>query len=339
MQLMARSRPKKSPPKDVPRRCVALIAVDGAAIRAKINREYENARKEMEKLRSQLRRFQEKDQPAFKRWLHGKLGPLLTLCRELEQKIAAQEMLLFQVEETSFFSGISPKKAYERVMREKERTGRAPTEEEGEARTEKGRGHKKKPGNTGRGGQDDSFGDQADDDFAFPWAEPPKVAPQTSARLKELYRTVVRKLHPDLQTEMTAQKAEWWHQAQAAYEKGDTDQLEIILFFCEREEPQTIRNTSLSILQRITRALRNSLRPLRSQLRQLQRDPAWNFAGKQAPELVALARDLKAQLEQDTAEMKAQLAEIEEELADLKTQKGRGRRRAIDPFDLIFGGF
>jgi hypothetical protein len=39
-------------------------------------------------------------------------------------------------------------------------------------------------------------------------------------RLKELYRAVVRRLHPDSQREMTAQKTEWWHQAQAAYEAG-----------------------------------------------------------------------------------------------------------------------
>jgi hypothetical protein len=240
------------------------------------------------------------------------------------------------VEERSFLSGISPKKAYERVMREKERAERPSTEEGGQSQTDEGRGPDQEPGNTGRG-DDDFFGGRTQDDFAF--LESPKVAPQTSARLKELYRTVVRKLHPDMQTEMTAQKTEWWHQAQAAYEQGDTEQLEIILFFCEREEGQSVRNTSLSILQRITRALRNSLRPLRSQLRQLQQEPAWNFAGKKAPELVALARDLKAQLERDAAEMRAQLAEIEEELADLKTRKGRRRKDVIDPFDLIFGGF
>src|ERR1017187_6369352 len=37
-------------------------------------------------------------------------------------------------------------------------------------------------------------------------------------RLKELYRAVVRRLHPDSQQEMTAQKTEWGHHAQAAYE-------------------------------------------------------------------------------------------------------------------------
>ena len=45
--------------------------------------------------------------------------------------------------------------------------------------------------------------------------QPTESAVQTHAskRLKELYRAVVRRLHPDSQREMTAQKTEWWHKA------------------------------------------------------------------------------------------------------------------------------
>ena len=64
------------------------------------------------------------------------------------------------------------------------------------------------------------------------------------ARLKELYRAVVRRLHPDRQREMTVQKTEWWHQAQAAYEAGDVEQLEVILTLCEIGESGTTAHTS-----------------------------------------------------------------------------------------------
>jgi hypothetical protein len=73
-----------------------------------------------------------------------------------------------------------------------------------------------------------------------------------STRLKELYRSVVRRLHPDSQREMTAQKTEWWHQAQMAYEAGDVEQLEVILTLCEIGDSGTTANTSASLLQRIT---------------------------------------------------------------------------------------
>jgi hypothetical protein len=51
---------------------------------------------------------------------------------------------------------------------------------------------------------------------------------------------------------MTAQKTEWWHQAQAAYEAGDAEQLEVILTLCEIGESGTTAHTSASLLQRIT---------------------------------------------------------------------------------------
>jgi hypothetical protein len=333
---MVRSRIKKSPAKKSFPGCKALIRVDGTAIRKKISREYENARREVETVRTQMRRFDEIDKPAFSRWLHRELGGTLSLCRELEHKIRLQETILFQVQETSFFSGISPKKAYERVMREQEKAEREAAEDEHEPnsgqehRNEEQRHHQQDR-------QRDFFERDETDDFPFSRGKPSKPQPETFARLKDLYRLVVRKLHPDLQKEMSAQKAEWWHQAQAAYQKQDAEQLEIILCFCEIDEQQSTRNTSLSILQRITRALKSSLRPLRRELKERQSDLAWNFSKKQAPELIALARNLKADFESDLQALKAELAEIEEELAELKSQRGRARRRAIDPFEMIFG--
>src|ERR1051325_2422494 len=118
---MVTRRTHKSAAKKKLHGCVALMPVDGTAIRKKISREYESARAEIERVRKQLRRFEEDDKPAFRRWLHGQCGPIITLCRELEQRICAHEMILFRVQEASFFSGISPKKAYERVVRERER--------------------------------------------------------------------------------------------------------------------------------------------------------------------------------------------------------------------------
>ena len=92
------------------------------------------------------------------------------------------------------------------------------------------------------------------------------------------YRALVRRLHPDSQREMTAQKTEWWHQAQAAYEAGDAEQLEVILTLCEIGDTGTTAHTSASLLQRITAQLKNSLREIKRQLAELRREPAWNFS-------------------------------------------------------------
>ena len=77
---------------------------------------------------------------------------------------------------------------------------------------------------------------------------------------------MVRRLHPDTQREMTAQKTEWWHQAQAAYEAGDLEQLEVILTLCEIGDSGTTAHTSASLLQRITAKLKSSLREIKRQI-------------------------------------------------------------------------
>jgi hypothetical protein len=67
---------------------------------------------------------------------------------------------------------------------------------------------------------------------------------------------VVHRLHPDIQRDMTAQKTEWWHQAQAAYEAGDVKQMEVILTLCEIGDSGTTAHTSASLWQRITAHLK-----------------------------------------------------------------------------------
>src|SRR5581483_10349708 len=111
------------------------------------------------------------------------------------------------------------------------------------------------PGNDPRGGR--RAGHQSGS------APQPPVA---SSRVKELYRLLVRKLHPDTQKEMTAQKLEWWHQTQTAYEAGDAEQLEVILTLCEIDDSGSTAHTSASLLQRITARLKHSLREIKRQL-------------------------------------------------------------------------
>src|SRR5258708_1552100 len=43
------------------------------------------------------------------------------------------------------------------------------------------------------------------------------VPTRESDRLKELYRTLVRQLHPDRNPKQSAREREFWHQVQAAY--------------------------------------------------------------------------------------------------------------------------
>ncbi len=324
--------------------CRALVLADGAVIRRKIKKDYEKALRDLDKSRGQLDQFHQADQPEFTRWLNRHFGALLTEIRELGQKIAADEDLIFHVEGEVMFGGVSYARAYQRVMAFRENPeppppaagGREPDGERFGARSEFGDAD----------GEDDPLdaffdevfggfgpGERPHDRRGRPAGhQPASAAPPVSSRLKELYRALVRRLHPDSQRDMTPQKTEWWHQAQAAYEAGDAEQLEVILTLCEIGESGTTAHTSASLLQRITAQLKSSLRQINRQLANLRRQPAWNFSRRADLDLMAvrMRRDLMHELE----ELREDWRETQELIAGWKAaaERGRptGRRKSIN---------
>src|SRR5664279_5546858 len=98
----------------------ALVRVDGLGIRKKIKKDYEKALRDLENSRRQLDQFHQTDLPQFTRWLNTNFGALLTELRELNQKMAADEELIFQVQREVLFGGSSYARAYQLVMELKE---------------------------------------------------------------------------------------------------------------------------------------------------------------------------------------------------------------------------
>jgi hypothetical protein len=136
---------------------------------------------------------------------------------------------------------------------------------------------------------------------------------------------------------MTAQKTEWWHQSQAAYEAGDVEQLEVILTLCEIGDSGTTVHTSASLLQRITAQLKNSLREIKRQISGQRRDPAWNFSRGDDHE--ALAVQTRRSLMADLERMRYRCRTLQELIARWKVAAERlqqPRRRKNHPQNMEF---
>jgi hypothetical protein len=335
----------------------ALVHVDGTAIRKKIKKDYDKALRDLENSRRQLDQFHQTDQPQFTRWLNSHFGALLTELRELSQKLAADQELIFQVESETMFSGCSDVRAYQRVMELRENPEAPQPHPPGSGETD---GERDPFGARAEAGTDDDNEEDPIEEFmnAFfgqfgPGAGPQdhygprrglpreSAAPaQGAARLKELYRSVVRRLHPDIQGEMTPQKTEWWHQAQAAYEAGDVEQLEVILTLCEIGDSGTTAHTSASLLQRITAQLKHSIQEIKRQLAGLRRDPAWNFSRRADHDVLAL--QMRRGLTGDLERMRHQWRTIQEMIARWKVAAERlkkPRRRKNRPQNSEFSGY
>jgi hypothetical protein len=327
----------------------ALVHVDGTGIRKKIKKDYEKALRDLENARRQLDQFQETDQPQFTRWLNSHFGALLTELRELSQKLAADEELIFQVEREAYFGQCSEARAYQQVVEFRENP--EPPQPGSGGRDESDRepdpfGARAEPGADEYGEEDPIeefmnalFGNLGSDPRARGhdgrWGGQPREAAapaQRVVRLKELYRAVVRRLHPDTQGEMTPQKTEWWHQAQAAYEAGDVEQMEVILTLCEIGENGTTAHTSASLLQRITAQLKHSVREIKRQLSDRRRDPAWNFTRRTDHDVLAV--QMRREFTGDLERMRQQWRTGQEVIAGWKAAAERlkqPRRRKKQP--------
>ena len=261
-----------------------MVLIDGEPVRKKARRNYDKVLRDLAKCKEELERFEAEDHPRFLQWFNATFGAQLTRTRELHQRLARARALVNEVQQEHFFGGHrSIYQAYQRVMRRVEEEENAPPPEP--------------PGPDSREGS--SADSQADEEEFFRQREQAfrefasafgfdlndeefgraigRQQPDRSPRLKELYRAVVRRLHPDKAGQLSPKEIEWWHQAQAAYESENVEQLELILTLCEVEDRGT-KEASVGVLSQIVAHFKSSLSSLKRKLRDCKRDPAWNFS-------------------------------------------------------------
>jgi hypothetical protein len=253
----------------------SLLVIDSSPIRQNARREYEKVQRELERAKAELERFRTEDQPKYAKWLNSHFGALLTETRELHEKLYAAQGLVSEVHQEFHFGGHrSIYSAYAAVIHRREhpeefeKEMKEAEEEESEFRRE----------------FEEMFGKSEEEFFEkFGFGTDPspprekKSRKPTFARLKDLYRALARRLHPDAGGRRSQKEIEWWHQTQAAYQAGDVEQLELILTLADIEE-KGAKEASVSILQQITNQSKQALKELKRELKQYRRDAAWNFS-------------------------------------------------------------
>ena len=298
--------PQRKARLDTSRGCWSMVLVDGEPIRKKARKNYEKLLRDLAKCKAEIERFEAEDHPRFLRWFNATFGSQLTTMRELHQRLSRAKSLVEEVQAEQFYGRHrSMDQAYRKVMRRMEEEENAPpppppgANQDGASSTDEEEQFFRDREEAFREFAS-AFGFELDDDFALS----PRKEPERSSRLKELYRAVVRRLHPDKAGNLSPKEIEWWHQAQGAYEARNEEQLELILTLCEIEDRGT-KETSVSRLGQIVAHFKSSLRALKRRLNDCKRDPAWNFS--KVTDHEELRRQGKRTFE---AQMKALLVEL-----------------------------
>jgi hypothetical protein len=118
------------------------------------------------------------------------------------------------------------------------------------------------------------------------------------ARVKELYRILVRRLHPDLRADANAAASALWHEVQEAYAASDVARMEILLALSDIETNRVSNQTSVAQMRVLLAELARALRALEKSLLEAEGEDAWNFAqaGPSADLRLRVERGLKSDL-------------------------------------------
>jgi hypothetical protein len=312
----------------------AIITVDQAPMRRAAGDDCRSVMALLENARAAWNRYEREDKPSFARWRAREFGALLSEAREVELQIRDYESLVHEVEMEMRRGFIDPHGAYQRVMARRGNPTAA-TEETKAPRNDGGAGRAMSDFEKEALFQEwvqRSLGtnpDKMDDDaysatfevfkshmFRARPEEPVRVQPRhvnpgtaaeeeedepvvpTDGRVKELYRLLVRRLHPDLRADRNVAVSALWHEVQEAYGASDIAQLELLLALSDIETERFNEETSMSQMLALLAELERALFALNDSLRQARGEDAWDFARSGAVQglRARVERELQANL-------------------------------------------
>ncbi len=306
-------------------------------------KDYQKTERSLEDLKTQIKRYHERDVPGFRTWIHQAFGSLLSQQRDMSQQFHSKRELLMEVEELVFRYDLTDIEAYRKAVWRRAHPTEAEEEDlKFEQEQQARRARAKNPDRHNRDDDDDTepwddvFGDDADEDFeSIPDAEwdcfsdffenatghrPPargsRPPQQENKSAKEVYRTIVRNLHPDHHGHMSEARKNLWHEAQAAYRDHDIQALYNILARCEGGEAGLGNHSPVSLIRNLTTQMKKALQSTRSKIRSTKSNPAWDYEVKiKNP---AFVRRIQQSIDDEIQILKHDLEQINSLLSELE---------------------
>lgn len=354
---MKRRRPKSfgvpTPPHVRYSKDRRIVLLDQQPLREEAGGEAKRIMREVNEHAEKLAEFDRTILPAFERWETENLGSLLDEERRLNAKIGELERLLDFADFEALFTGRDPYEIFEEAKREF--AGDTPRDSENES----GDSPPPEPEPDPDEGFDPEerdfrsyvrfvFGDDPDsigkrkyqrlfDDYrrwrgkmgaGRPAAR--RDSKDIPARVKEIYRILVRRLHPDTGRDRTnPQTRRLWDDLQEAYAAQDLERLEVLLAITDLHESGSAMRSTLFHLRQVARQLRTQLDGLKLRLLQAKKSPAWSlWHAKNRP---SAEKKLRAAVEKRVESAKIQLADLEAEVARWKEESERKKARKRRP--------
>lgn len=309
-----------------------IVLLDQQPIREAASGEARKLMREIQGLNESLSEFDRTIRPAYERWERKNLAPLLDEERALKAKIERLERLVDMADLESLFSGKDPYDIFEKAAQEDE--DEAGHKEEAKAAEDNNDAEFPEEERDFRSYVRFVFGDDPDslgpnryrrlfDEYRKWRAKIGEASRSASARkseevpvrVKEIYRILVRRLHPDSgRSRQDPHTRKLWDDLQSAYAAQDLERLEVLLAITDLHETGGAMRSTVFHLRQVARELGNQLHSLKVRLMQARKTPAWIYwhskNRRKAGEKIRL--DVSRRVEAARKELEAVEAEIEE---------------------------
>lgn len=297
---------------------LGIVPVDSSRLRSTANRKLQQLRQQHHELQEQITHYREVETRAYDRWICQNFGPVRSRLIEVAEKIRYNSVIIDRVDFLGFAFALHPGEAYQRVLDEIAGiTSADPSTEPGNEEDSRKEGDPKKNRDVFDELVEELFGGAGDDDDGDP--VPASPAPHLDSRrheIRQVYRAIVKRLHPDSSGPMTQEQKSAWHTAQAAYQSGNLEHLQSILAQLGGGDHGPVLEPTLDSILQQQRELRREIRELRSELGELSTEPAWGFLKKKDG---LLQRGITGKmLEKELRAAEAELSELELDLEELK---------------------
>ena len=134
---------------------------------------------------------------------------------------------------------------------------------------------------------------------------------QREIEIKQLYRKLARRLHPDSRNYTGSEASQHWEALQAAYERGDLEKMQTIEVLCDADESGLSIDLGLSRLTDWANHFQAELSAIQADLKAAKKHPSWKFSSKTAEELKRLHTRTQAEIEDEICSFSEMLDDLQ----------------------------
>ena len=305
---------EKTIPKNL---CRSLILLDTERIKKEFRLECQGAREKFENIRKNWDFYDKQERPAYGSWMRLHLGSEFSEFKRLQEEMSQKNLILQELEYRGRLMRHADRTViYEKLLKEldagsKESFTHGSDDYSGYGdRAGAGDGYRGKR----NGGEtpydtddedpwedsdkDDDFMDEFDDMDEEEFMRDPLNSFQKMIdrmlghfeggadsgrrevkknKIKDVYREICKKLHPDTGAEFDEKNSNLWHEAQDAYEHRDLERLETVLAICEMESGNPKGTVTCSQMLEVIAHYNEGVESVREILMHARRSDDWNF--------------------------------------------------------------